>query len=100
MYDAAALTGHANVVRSGAGLPNNEAKRRPPVSEIVRAFKTESARRINNVRGSRGAPVWQRSFYDHIIRDEADLERVREYIAGNPRAWVNDGQDAVPTLIG
>lgn len=54
------------------------------LSEVVGAFKSESARRINNIRGTRGAPVWQRSFYDHAIRNDADLERVRAYIESNP----------------
>jgi REP element-mobilizing transposase RayT len=85
------------IIGLGSGHPNKGARRRPPVSEIVRAFKTESARRINNVRVARGAPVWQRSFYDHIIRDDADLVRVREYIGGNPSAWIEDVSDAVPT---
>jgi REP element-mobilizing transposase RayT len=87
------------IIGLGAGRPHKGAKRRPPVSEVVRAFKTESARRINNVRGLRGAPVWQRSFYDHIIRDDADLERVREYIAGNPSAWIEDAHDPIPISI-
>jgi len=38
--------------------------------EIVRALKTFSARRINLIRGTTGAPFWQRSYYEHIIRNE------------------------------
>jgi putative transposase len=83
----------------GINALNATAIARPSMADIVGALKTESARRINNVRGSRGAPVWQRSFYDHIIRDDADLERVREYIAGNPSAWIEVGSDVVPALF-
>ncbi|MFN8499755.1 MAG: transposase [Anaerolineae bacterium] len=34
--------------------------------------------------------LWQRNYYEHIIRDEADLDRIRQYIAANPLKWVSD----------
>ena len=63
---------------------------RQGVPEIVRAFKTFSARKINTLRGSSGTSVWQRGFYDHVIRGERDLYRVRAYIMDNPRKWSED----------
>jgi REP element-mobilizing transposase RayT len=60
------------------------------LSEIVRAFKTFSARRINEVRGTSGVPVWQRNYYEHVIRNEADCNRIAEYIANNPQRWMED----------
>lgn len=63
---------------------------RKPLSEIVRAFKTFSARRINEGRGAAGAAIWQRGYYDHVIRTERSLERIREYIAENPARWAMD----------
>ena len=76
----------------GAGLKPAlaSASRRHGLTEIVRAFKTFSARRINEVRASPGTPVWQRGFYDHVIRSEDELNRVRTYIADNPRKWSED----------
>jgi putative transposase len=56
-----------------------------PLSEIVRAFKSFSARRINEINHTPGTPVWQRGYYDHIIRDDNSLIRIREYIAHNPQ---------------
>jgi REP element-mobilizing transposase RayT len=56
----------------------------------VGAFKALSARRINRERGTPGAPVWQRNYYEHVVRTERDLERAREYIADNPRKWLDD----------
>ena len=35
-------------------------------------------------------PIWQRSFYEHIIRDERSLNGIRKYIAENPAAWFDD----------
>ena len=68
--------------RSSHGLP-----------EIVRQFKTFSARRINELRGTPGTPVWQRNYYEHIIRDESSLSRIRQYIAENPARWDADQEN-------
>lgn len=37
--------------------------------------------------------IWQRNYYEHIIRSEADLDRIREYIADNPARWETDGNN-------
>jgi len=58
--------------------------------EIVRTFKTFSARRINEIRNIPGVPVWQRNYYEHVIRDEADYNRMAEYISTNPQRWLDD----------
>jgi hypothetical protein len=58
--------------------------------EIVRAFKSFSARRINVLRRTPGVPVWQRNYYEHIIRSEPELEKIREYIDTNPQKWEED----------
>jgi len=64
--------------------------KRHGLSEIVRAFKTFSARRINKIRDTTGGPVWQRNYYEHVIRDEADYSRIAEYISTNPQRWIED----------
>jgi REP element-mobilizing transposase RayT len=58
--------------------------------EIVRQFKTFSARRINRIRNMSGVPVWQRNYYEHIIRNEPEINKIREYIANNPLNWEID----------
>lgn len=58
--------------------------------EIVRQFKTFSSKRINQLRGTPGIPVWQRGYYDHIICNEKDNENIANYIAMNPSNWVKD----------
>lgn len=58
--------------------------------EIIRGFKTFSARMINEFRKTSGTPVWQRNYYDHIIRNDADYDRIAEYIANNPQRWEED----------
>ena len=61
-----------------------------PLSEIVRAFKSFSARRINAVRQTPGTPIWQRDYYEHIIRNEQERQQICEYIQANPAHWVED----------
>jgi len=58
--------------------------------EIVRGLKTFSARRINQIRGKSGVAVWQRGYYERIIRDEESLIAIREYIIKNPLCWEKD----------
>ena len=58
--------------------------------EIVRAFKSFSARRINILRHTPGVPVWQRGYHDRIIRNEDEWERLHAYILDNPRRWAED----------
>jgi putative transposase len=53
----------------------------------VRALKTYSARRINATRGTSGASIWQRGYYERIVRNERELNLTRKYITNNPRNW-------------
>lgn len=39
-------------------------------------------------------PIWQRNYYEHIIRNEAEWERIRAYIRDNPRRWEQDDEYA------
>jgi putative transposase len=57
---------------------------------IVGAFKSAAAKRINELRDTTGAPVWQRNYYEHIVRDKPDLARIRAYVASNPARWSAD----------
>ncbi len=63
---------------------------RHSVSEIIRAFKSFSARRINEYQGTPGQPFWQPRFHDRIIRNEQELQNIREYIINNPSNWDQD----------
>ncbi len=67
--------------------------KRHPLSEIVRAFKSFSAKRINVLRKTPGIPVWQRNYYEHIIRNEQDYQAIRNYISNNPANWENDDEN-------
>jgi len=54
------------------------------LGNVVGAFKTVASRSINASRGTRGQSVWQRNYYEHVIRNEDELGRIRGYIQNNP----------------
>ncbi len=60
------------------------------LSEIMRGFKTSSSRKINEEINESRKFQWQKSFYDHIIRNERSLENIRAYILYNPLKWEFD----------
>jgi putative transposase len=60
------------------------------VSSLIGGFKAAVTARINEMHRSPGTPVWQRNYHEHIIRDEKSLEKIRDYIAGNPANWQDD----------
>jgi putative transposase len=66
------------------------------IAEIIRGFKTFSAREINKHRQLRGVPVWQRNYFDRVIRTEKELENIRQYIINNPQNWHTDSQNIQP----
>jgi putative transposase len=59
----------------------------PTLGQIIGYFKYQSTKDINNLTKSPGKKIWQRSFYDRIIRDEKELYRIRKYIEQNPIKW-------------
>lgn len=67
----------------------------PPgaLGAIVGNFKSVTTRRINNVCHSRSATLWYRNYYEHIVRNEKDLNRIREYIMANPFHWDHDREN-------
>jgi REP element-mobilizing transposase RayT len=56
----------------------------------VRSFKSVATRRTNAVRRTPAAPVWQRGYWESIVRNARHLEAVRRYIANNPLHWEQD----------
>jgi putative transposase len=66
------------------------AQKRFALPQIVRYFKTYTARRINLLRRTEDVPVWQRDYYEHIVRDVDELNAIRNYIENNPVNWQTD----------
>jgi REP element-mobilizing transposase RayT len=85
---------HGIVVIVGAGFkPAPTNKPVHALSEIIRGFKTFSARRINMQRRTPGISVWQRNHYEHVIRSAESLCRIENYIFENPLRWMVDREN-------
>jgi REP-associated tyrosine transposase len=80
---------NASPLRSPSGAPSGS------LGAIIGNFKSVTARRVNRIRRSPGAQVWQLNYYEHIIRTERALTAIREYIAGNPARWCLDKHNAL-----
>jgi putative transposase len=60
------------------------------LGQLIGAFKTVSANKINQFRNTSGSPVWQRNYYEHVIRNEIELNDIAGYILTNPESWAHD----------
>jgi len=63
------------------------------IGAIIRGFKAATTSKINALRGTLGQPVWQRNYYDHVIRSDEDLYNIRKYIIENPLSWEYDQEN-------
>ncbi|MDX2231853.1 MAG: transposase [Leptolyngbyaceae cyanobacterium bins.349] len=61
-----------------------------PFGRIIGAFKTVSPKQINLLRDMAGVPIWQRNYYERIIRDESALHNIQAYIQNNPAQRAKD----------
>jgi len=68
-------------------------RRKMTLPKIMGRFKMNTAKRINKILRTTGCPVWQRNYWEHIIRDEHDLNRIQEYIVNNPLQWELDNEN-------
>jgi putative transposase len=66
---------------------------RKPLGRLIGAFKTTSTKRINEMRDTSGISFWQRNYYEHIVRNEDELNQIREYILYNPLQWQFDREN-------
>ena len=76
----APVGGFANALAGSLGL-------------VVGRYKTAVTTRINNLRLTTGASVWQRGYYERIIRNERELVATRQYIVNNPARWAEDREN-------
>jgi putative transposase len=60
-----------------------------PLQVVVGSFKSAASRLI-------GASVWQRNYWEHIIRSDGELDSIRSYIEDNPLRWLTDPENLAP----
>lgn len=74
--------------------PNNIYSQISPVAKsvptIIRSFKSECTKQIRYANNNQYLQIWQRNFYEHIIRNEKELHKIRGYIQNNPIKWELD----------
>jgi putative transposase len=66
------------------------------VGAVVGQIKSLTARKINHCRGTHGAAVWQRNYFEHVIRNVEEWDRIRGYIETNPDHWQDDQENPHP----
>ncbi len=76
--------GGSRTAPTGSVGARNVRNGRKTLGRLIGAFKTVSTKRINDVRSTPGKKLWQRNYYEHVIRNDGSLRRIRAYIAGNP----------------
>jgi len=95
------IHGIININIDGVGAHGNVPLHKPQIEKfgkstknsiptIVKLFKSTITKQINEIRHSPGVHIWQKNYYEHIIRDEIDLNRIRQYIQNNPLKWPED----------
>lgn len=67
--------------------------KRKPLGGLIGAFKTVSTKHINLLRNTEGQVIWQRNYYEHIIRNEREMDRISRYIESNPSRWTDDDEN-------
>lgn len=76
--------------RGGETSPLHKNIRKYTLGQIVAYFKYQTTKDINESHGTIGIPLWQRNYYERIIRNEIELNKMREYIFNNPLNWESD----------
>jgi REP element-mobilizing transposase RayT len=81
-----------NAVRQPRRIHPGEVKS-GSLGAIIGSYKSAVTRQINRMRNTPGAKLWQRNYYEHIIRNENELNRIRAYIEQNPAKWEFDREN-------
>ena len=80
----ASPAGFADGPDVGMNHPGSVQPNREPLGRLVAAFKTVSTRRVNDLRSTPGAILWQRNYYERVVRNDKALQATRRYIITNP----------------
>jgi putative transposase len=101
------IQGPAPTISSAPG--NTGRVRRPAhtamsLSDVIHRFKTITTKRYADGVKQYGWPpfpgrLWQRNYYEHIIRNEESLDHIRQYIADNPMRWAIDRENPLATEL-
>jgi len=68
-------------------------RRKMLLPKAIGYYKMNTAKEINQLLNRTGQPFWQRNYYEHIIRNEEELNRIGQYIRNNPLKWELDREN-------
>ncbi len=73
------------------GVDDGRVQRAPTVGDVLRGYKSAVTKRINQLHNiTTGYPIWQRNYYEHIIRNDEAYLKIAKYIQTNPQRWEED----------
>ena len=81
---------NAPTICSVSQTPSVAMEPRKPIGRLIGAFKTVSTKKVNAVLGTPGDVLWQRNYWEHVIRNETSFGKIVEYIENNPATWQQD----------
>lgn len=84
------IHGIIRITGTGRPRPSGGSRPAPTLGTIIGLFKSECTKQIRGITKNPNMPVWQRNYYEHIIRTEDDLEKIRWYVKNNPKLWHRD----------
>ena len=76
--------GGSRTAPTGGNVPGK------PLGRLIGAFKTVSTKQNNETRNTPGMKLWQRNYWEHIVRNDNEYVRISQYIIDNPAKWQND----------
>lgn len=70
------------------------------IGALVSGYKAAVTRRYRREKSDPNAAIWQRNYYEHVIRDQEDWNTIEAYIPDNPRRWAEDAENPQRTIAG
>jgi REP element-mobilizing transposase RayT len=77
----------------GARHARPRPKRRNDLGDVVGSFKSAITNRVHKIHNTLGVTIWQRGYFERVIRDDRSLHKIRDYIATNPQRWSMDAEN-------
>lgn len=83
-----------DINNTGGGTPPLPYQR-PTLGQVVAYYKYQTTKQVNIIRDAMGTPVWQRNYYDHILRNEIEHSHIVNYIESNIFKWEEDEENPI-----
>jgi putative transposase len=69
------------------------------IPTIIRSFKSEVTKRYHEMTNTKNTRLWQRNYYEHVIRNEMDYQTIYDYILTNPLNWEKDEENQAQIAV-